>query len=33
VRKDGKQMSAGRGIRDKREVEWLAATMRDALRG
>jgi hypothetical protein len=33
VRKDGKRMSAGRGIRDKQEAEWLAATMREALRG
>jgi hypothetical protein len=32
VRKDGKQMPAGRAIRDKREAEWLAATMREALR-
>jgi hypothetical protein len=32
VRKDGKRMSAGRSIRDKREAEWLAATMREALR-
>ena len=32
VRKDGKQVPAGRGIRDKREAEWLAATMREALR-
>jgi hypothetical protein len=32
-RKDGKQMPAGRAIRDKREDELLAATMRDALRG
>jgi hypothetical protein len=31
VRKDGKRMPAGRGIRDKREAEWLAATMREAL--
>jgi hypothetical protein len=33
VRKDGKQIPAGRGIRDKREAEWLAGTVRDALRG
>ena len=33
VRKDGKQVPAGRGLRDKREAEWLAATLRDALRG
>lgn len=32
VRKDGKQVPAGRGLRDKREAEWLAATVRDALR-
>lgn len=32
VRKDGKRLSAGRSIRDKREAEWLAATMREALR-
>jgi hypothetical protein len=33
VRKDGKQIPAGRGIRDKREAEWLAGTVREALRG
>lgn len=32
VRKNGKPLSAGRGIRDKREAEWLAATVREALR-
>jgi hypothetical protein len=26
-----KQVPAGRGLRDKREAEWLAATMRGAL--
>jgi hypothetical protein len=33
VRRDGKRMPAGRGIRDKREAEWLAGTVRDALLG
>ena len=28
VRKDGKKVSAGSGIRDKREAEWLAATLK-----
>ena len=28
----GKRVAAGRGIRDKREAEWLAATIRAALR-
>jgi uncharacterized membrane protein HdeD (DUF308 family) len=32
VRTDGKRVNAGRGLRDKREAEWLAATMREALR-
>lgn len=32
VRKDGKKVSAGSGIRDKREAEWLAATLKAALR-
>jgi hypothetical protein len=32
VRTNGKRVSAGRGLRDKREAEWLAATMREALR-
>jgi hypothetical protein len=31
VRKDGKKIKAGRGIRDKREAEWLAATIKSAL--
>jgi len=31
VRKKGKQIAAGRWIRNKREAEWLAATMRTAL--
>ena len=31
VRKNGKQIAAGRWIRNKREAEWLAATMRTAL--
>ncbi len=33
IRRDGKQMAAGRGVRDKREAEWLAATVREALGG
>ena len=33
VSKDGKKVTAGGSIRDKREAEWLAQTMRDALRG
>jgi hypothetical protein len=33
IRKDGKQIPAGRGIRDKREAEWLAGTLREALPG
>jgi hypothetical protein len=32
VRKDGRRVPAGRAIRDKREAEWLADTMREALR-
>jgi hypothetical protein len=32
VRKDGRKVSAGRAIRDKREAEWLADTVREALR-
>jgi hypothetical protein len=32
VRTDGKRVNAGRGLRDKREAEWLAASMREALR-
>ncbi|HYC33637.1 MAG TPA: hypothetical protein VEB59_15210 [Gemmatimonadales bacterium] len=31
VRADGKKVTAGRGIRDKREAEWLAATLRASL--
>ena len=31
VRKDGKQIVAGRSVRDKREAEWLAATIRTAV--
>ena len=30
-RKDGKKTTAGRSVRDKREAEWLAATMKKAL--
>lgn len=33
VRKDGDEVPAGRGIRDKREAEWLADTVRRALKG
>lgn len=29
-RKDGKKLAAGRSVRDKREAEWLAATIRSA---
>jgi hypothetical protein len=29
--KDGKKVAAGRSVRDKREAEWLAATIRGAL--
>ena len=32
VRQDGKRVPTGGGLRDKREAEWLAATMREALR-
>jgi hypothetical protein len=32
VRKDGKKVSAGSSVRDKREAEWLAATMKESLR-
>jgi hypothetical protein len=31
MRKDGKRISVGRGVRDKREAEWLAQTVRVAL--
>jgi hypothetical protein len=31
-RKDGKKLTAGHAVRDKREAEWLAATIRSALR-
>jgi hypothetical protein len=30
-RKDGKKVAAGRSVRDKREAEWLAATIRKSL--
>jgi hypothetical protein len=30
-RKDGKKTTAGRSVRDKREAEWLAATIKEAL--
>ena len=33
VRKDGKKVSAGSGIRDKREAEWLATTLKESVRG
>lgn len=32
AREDGRQVPAGRGIRDKREAEWLADTLREALK-
>ena len=32
ARKDGKKVRAGGGIRDKREAEWLAATLKESLR-
>jgi hypothetical protein len=32
VRKDEKQVCAGRGVRDKPEAEWLATAVREALR-
>jgi hypothetical protein len=32
-RKDGKKTTAGRSVRDKREAEWLAATIKKALAG
>lgn len=31
VRTDGRSVTAGHGIRDKREAEWLAATLERAL--
>jgi hypothetical protein len=31
LRKDGKKMTAGRSVRNKREAEWLAATIKNAL--
>ncbi len=31
VRTDGKQVAAGRWVRDKREAEWLAASLKSAL--
>jgi hypothetical protein len=33
VTAEGKRVAAGQGIRDKREAEWLAATVRAAMRG
>ena len=33
VRRNGKRVVAGRGIRDKREAEWVAATLRAAIDG
>jgi hypothetical protein len=30
-RKDGKKTTAGNSVRDKREAEWLAATMKEEL--
>jgi hypothetical protein len=33
VRNDGRRIPLGRSIRDKREADWLAATVREALRG
>jgi hypothetical protein len=33
LRKDGKKVVAGRSVRDKREAEWLAATIKRALAG
>ncbi len=32
VRKNGRKVSAGSGIRDKREAEWLAATVKGSVR-
>jgi hypothetical protein len=32
IRNDGRKLPAGRAIRDKREAEWLADTVREALR-
>jgi hypothetical protein len=29
--KEGKKITAGRAVRDKREAEWLAATIKQAL--
>jgi hypothetical protein len=31
VRRDGKRIAAGSGIRDKREAEWLAWTIEQGL--
>ncbi len=31
VRKNGKKINVGRSIRDKREAEWLAATIKQAI--
>jgi len=33
VRRDGKKVVAGRGIRDKREAEWVAGLIRDGVTG
>lgn len=30
LRKDGRSVTAGRSVRDKREAEWLALILRDA---
>jgi hypothetical protein len=32
VTKDGKKVTAGHAVRDKHEAEWLAATLKQALR-
>lgn len=31
IHKGGTKLTAGRSVRDKREAEWLAATIRNAL--
>jgi hypothetical protein len=31
VRRDGKKVVAGRGIRDKREAEWVAGLIRESV--
>jgi hypothetical protein len=33
VRSNGKAVTAGRGLREKREAEWLAATLKQAIGG